>query len=201
MQTRILFWNIKHGGGSRAGKITEQILAWRPDIVALAEYRGTAPSRSIAQDLRAAGYVHQLTTVDAAEPAWNALFLASRVATSRVSVQDAPAPELYWLLAEVHTQIPFHIGVVHAPWSIYLGRLEYYEALLKVARDWELGPGIIIGDTNTGITGLDAESENSENFKQIFMNPMRDLGWRDMYRAFHPNVDAPTWYSRISRGV
>ena len=66
---RIVFWNIKHGGGSRAGKITEQILAWRPDIVALAEFRGTAPSRSIAQDLRAAGYVHQLTTVDAAEPA------------------------------------------------------------------------------------------------------------------------------------
>ena len=197
---RVVFWNIKHGGGSRAGKIAEQILEWKPDVIALAEFRGTPPSQSIAQDLHDAGFVHQLTTVNAEEPAWNALFLASRHAGSIVHVQGAPQPELYWLLAEVRTPFPFHIGVVHAPWSIYLGRLEYYAALLDVARDWQLGPGIIIGDINTGITGLDAETENSENYKTIFMNPMRELGWRDMYRAFHPNADAPTWFSRIRRG-
>ena len=197
---RILFWNIQHGGGSRAAKIAEQILDWNPDIVALAEFRGTAPSRSIAAALHEAGLQHQLSSVKPDEPAWNAVYLASRFALTRVHVEGAPEPELYWLLARVHNSEPFHIAVVHAPWSVYLGRLEYYAALLRVAENWQLGPGIIIGDANTGLTGLDAESEYSEEYKSIFMNPMAAASWRDMFRLFHPTKDAPTWFSRINRG-
>ncbi len=74
---RILFWNIMHGGGSRANKIVRQIHEWNPDIVALAEFRGTAPSKSIAQSLSNAGYEHQLKTVDPDEPKRNAICIAS----------------------------------------------------------------------------------------------------------------------------
>lgn len=197
---RILFWNIMHGGGKRAGAIVNQILDWQPDIVALAEFRGTAPSRSIAGNLRDAGFIHQLSTVCADEPKWNALFLASRNELTRVRVEGAPMPDSYWLLAYASTEPTIHLGVVHAPWSIYLGRLEYYRALLKVATDWQLGPGILIGDTNTGLTGLDEETNNSMDYKDTFMNPIQDLGWRDMFRAFHPDLDAPTWFSRPEFG-
>ena len=117
-----------------------------------------------------------------------------------VHVQGSPEPELYWLLAEVQAQIPFHIGVVHAPWSIYLGRLEYYAALLHIAETWEFGPGVVIGDTNTGITGKDEETEDSEQYKERYMYPLEALGWRDMFRAFHPDADAPTWYSPSNNG-
>ena len=48
---RLVFWNIRHGGGRRAEKIVEQIKEWNPDIVALAEFRGTPPSASIAKCL------------------------------------------------------------------------------------------------------------------------------------------------------
>jgi len=65
---RIVFWNIMHGGGSRAGAIIEQILEWSPEIVALAEFRGTQPSGSIKESLHSAGLVHQLSTVNADEP-------------------------------------------------------------------------------------------------------------------------------------
>ena len=197
---RILFWNIRHGGGQRASRIVDQILEWNPDIVALAEFRGTAPSTSIAKQLHHVGLLHQFTTVDTGNPTWNALLLASRYKLTSVKVKGAPEPDLYWLLAHVQTQIPFHIGVVHAPWSIFLGRLEYYDALLNVAETWEFGPGVVIGDTNTGITGHDEETEDSEQYKDRFMYPFEALGWRDMFRAFHPDVNAPTWYSPSNKG-
>ena len=86
---RIVFWNIMHGGGSRASGIVEQILDWNPDIVAFAEFRGTSPSRSIAERLFDAGYEDQLTTVNNDESAWNALLLASRLQLSRGCVEGA----------------------------------------------------------------------------------------------------------------
>ena len=64
---------------ARASGIVEQILAWNPDIVSLAEFRGTAPSKFIAQCLFDAGFEHQLTTVDPDQPAWNALISSESV--------------------------------------------------------------------------------------------------------------------------
>ncbi|MCY4071354.1 MAG: hypothetical protein OXG60_08645 [Chloroflexi bacterium] len=189
-----------HGGGSRASKIEVQILQWQPDIVALAEFRGTAPSKSTAKRLLEAGYCHQLTTVDADHPSWNALLLASRYKLTSVKLKGAPEPDLYWLLAQAHAKNPFHIGVVHAPWSIYIGRLEYYDALLNVAKNWQYGPGVIIGDMNSGINGLDEETENSLDYDKTVMNPLESAGWRDPFRVFHPDVDAPTWYSPQQNG-
>ncbi len=189
-----------HGGGRRAGQIVEQIQDWNPDIVSLAEFRGTPPSQSIASSLFDAGYENQLATVNPDEPKWNALFLASRFELTSLRLEGAPEPELYWLLAEIQTEPRMHIGVVHAPWSIYLGRLEYYAALLKVAENWSFGPGLIIGDTNTGITGLDEETEDSADYHDTVTKPMNCAGWQDVFRRFHPDVDAPTWYSNSGNG-
>lgn len=199
---RILFWNIKHGGGSRAGGIVEQIMKWEPDIVALAEFRGTAASQSIAQGLFDEGYVHQVSAVNHDEPSWNAVFLASRFKLNQItqSLPNVPYGELYWLLAKVDAKAPFHIGVVHAPWSIYLGRLEYYAALIEVAEKWQHGPGVIIGDMNTGVTGLDEETENSVEYHKSVMEPLEDIGWRDMFRVFQPEANWPTWYSPYGNG-
>ena len=115
-------------------------------------------------------------------------------------MKGAPEPDLYWLLAHVQTQIPFHIGVVHAPWSIFLGRLEYYDALLNVAENWQYGPGVVIGDLNSGINGLDAETENSLEYNGSVMKPLESAGWQDPFRILHPDVDAPTWYSPFGNG-
>ena len=199
---RIVFWNIQHGGGSRAVGIIEQLLEWNPDIIALAEFRGTAPSQSIAQRLFDNGYEYQVSAVNADEPTWNAVFLASRFKLKHVALPlpEVPYGDLYWLLAKVEAMQPFHVGVVHAPWSIYLGRLEYYAALLNVTREWQLGRGLIIGDTNAGISGLDEETENSVEYNETFMKPMRSLGWHDIYRRFFPDANTPTWNSPYGNG-
>lgn len=199
---RILFWNILHGGGSRAGSIFAQIQDWKPDIVALAEFRGTAPSRSIAQNLHDAGYEHQLTTTNAEEPAWNALLLASRFELTKEHIRDAPETDLYWLMAKVNTDPRIHIGVVHVPLDKYMPGfwLEYRKSLLNIARNWNMGPALFVGDMNSAISGIDEETEYSQGYKATFMQPLESQGWRDVYRVFHPDNDAPTWISRGGRG-
>ena len=200
---RIVFWNIWHGGGKRADKIVEQIKEWKPDLIALAEFRGTGPSRSIAKHLYDAGYSHQLTTVKADEPQWNALLLASRFELARVALKGAPEPNYLWLLAMMNTQPAIHIGVAHVPLMSETAKwawLEYYRALLHVAADWKLGPGLIVGDMNSGLSGLDDETEYSQAYKETLMYPLQALGWRDIFRNLHPDVDAPTWFSPKGRG-
>ena len=199
---RMVFWNIRHGGGKRAGKIVEQILEWSPDIVALAEFRGTAPSQSIATRLRNAGYKHQLTTVSVENPTWNALFLASSHALARRQLEGAPDYDLNWLLGSVQSCQELHIGVIHVPLDKYMpdSWLEYRRALLNLARDWTHGPGLFLGDMNSGISGRDEETEYSQGYNNTFMYPLERLGWRDPFRLLHPTDDAPTWISRIGRG-
>ena len=185
------------------GKIVEQIKEWNPYMVAFSEFRGTSTSKSIAKNLFDAGYNHQLLTVNVGEPRWNALFLASRFEMTRIYIEGTPEPYLYWLLAKVNTETPFNIGVVHVPLMTRTSKrvwLEFYNSLLKIAKDWQLGPCIILGDMNSGLSGLDEETEYSQEYKQTLMKPMEAQGWRDPFRAIHPQVDAPTWFSPKDRG-
>ena len=41
---RIVFWNIRAGGGVRVGRIASELERWAPDAVALCEFRATPPS-------------------------------------------------------------------------------------------------------------------------------------------------------------
>ncbi|HKX04226.1 MAG TPA: endonuclease, partial [Methylomirabilota bacterium] len=75
---RVVFWNIRHGGGVRAAAIARRISLWGADAVALCEFRGTPPSGELARALAQRGLVYQCTTADPARPAVNGLLLASR---------------------------------------------------------------------------------------------------------------------------
>ncbi len=65
---RIVSWNIRAGGGKRIEGIADQLRRWRPDIVALSEFRGTPPSQELASLLRNQGFIHQRATVDNHHP-------------------------------------------------------------------------------------------------------------------------------------
>src|SRR5437870_10033 len=75
---RIVAWNIRAGGGGRVGRIGRQLARWKPDVVALSEFRATPPSLALATVLAAGGLTHQLTTADPGQPGRNALLVASR---------------------------------------------------------------------------------------------------------------------------
>jgi exonuclease III len=105
-------------------------------------------------------------------------------------------------LAKVHSKPDLHIGVVHVPLDEYMPGFwkEYRSSLLNMAREWKLGPSLFLGDMNSAISDLDEETTYSLGYKDSFMFPMEDLGWRDMFRVFHPHVDAPTYVSSSGNG-
>ena len=46
---RIVFWNVRAGGGRRVDRIADALGGWRPDVVALCEFRATPPSLRLAE--------------------------------------------------------------------------------------------------------------------------------------------------------
>lgn len=194
-QLRIAFWNIMAGGGKRAEAITEQIKMWRPDVVALSEFRATPPSQSIATDLSETGLTHQLTTADKTHQARNALLLASRYPLQTVRLRKSPQPPHRWLLALVGADNPFHIGVMHIP-NMHTGfKVPYHESVLALIRRWRYGAGLLIGDTNSGLPDIDEEAPAFTSKEAAFMNGMDAAGWPDMFRVLYGDERAYTWYS------
>lgn len=187
------------GGGKRADAIVSQIMAWNPAIVALAEHRATPPGQAIADQLSRHGLSHQFTTTDSAARARNALLLASRFPLTRIAYPSAPEPTHRWLLVAIGAPLPFHIGVMHIP-NMHTGlKTPYHQAMLALATSWKHGPGLFVGDTNSGIPDIDEEAPAFTQKEAAFMHGMDSAGWRDAFRVLHGEQRAYTWYSPNGR--
>ncbi len=184
-----------HGGGKRASAIVQQIDAWQPNLVALAEFRGTLASQSIAQGLSDCGLIHQLITASSKHKARNGLLLASQIPLHRIHLRPSPKPSHRWLFAEVQTESPFHIGVMHIPNMHTKLKVPYHQQVLSIAKHWRRGAGLLIGDTNSGLPDIDEESPAFGKYETAFMNGLDALNWKDMFRALHGQKREYTWYS------
>ncbi|HMB88738.1 MAG TPA: endonuclease/exonuclease/phosphatase family protein, partial [Methylomirabilota bacterium] len=154
---RVVFWNIRHGGGVRAAAIARRISTWGADAVALCEFRGTPPSGELARALAARGLAYQCTTADPARPTVNGLLLASRWPLRRVRLATAPVEPGRWLLARIQSPTPLVVGVMHVPNRVTGRKYPYLDAVLETARRTWPGPAVFLGDTNSGRIGLDEE--------------------------------------------
>lgn len=192
---RIVSWNIRSGGGRRVAEIADQITRWQPDIVALSEFRGTPPSQALAGALATQGLTFQLTTVDAAHPASNALLLASRHPLERLDTPTVATTPIRWLLARIATPVPITLGVMHAPNYVTGYKGGFLNDVLAIARGWSLGPGMLIGDTNSGWCGVDEETRAFTRLEHDWMDALHDHGWVDVFRQRHGQERAYTWYS------
>ena len=192
---RIVSWNIRSGGGRRVDAIADQLVRWQADVVALCEFRGTPPSQLLAQNLAESGLPHQLSTADPEQPARNALLLASRFPLSQVNLAHAPTEPARWLLAHVASQAPFHMGVMHVPNFVTKRKVPFHDAVLTVAYAWQWGPGLFIGDTNTGLPILDEETRVFTPREEAWMRRLEELAWGDVFRKLHGETQAYTWYS------
>src|SRR5262249_15484991 len=154
---RVVAWNIRAGGGVRAGAIARQLARWRADVVVLSEFRATAPSARLAARLAAAGLDHQLTTCDPRTMQRNALLVASRWPVRRLRLLGAPRDRCRWLLAVVDAAPPLVIGAMHVPNRVTRRKYPFLAAVLGCSRRWDLGPALLIGDTNSVRRVLDEE--------------------------------------------
>jgi exonuclease III len=192
---RIVSWNIRAGGGRRILEIGRQLQQWQPDIVALVEFRATLPSEQLARFLVEAGLVHQLTTAAKERPAANALLLASRFPLKQIWLQSAPLETTRWLLAQIAATPSFAVGVMHIPNYISGRKHPFHEAVLAVVNQWLLGPGLLIGDTNSGLPGLDEETKVFGRKEESWFQSLAAQGWIDIFRRLKGEERVYTWYS------
>ena len=164
-----------HGGGKRAVAIVNQLLAWQPDVIALAEFRATPASISISDKLYKAGFIHQRTTASPDHRARNGLLLASQVKLESVKVRAAPKPAHRWIMAKIHTEPTVHLGVMHIPNMHTKLKVPYHQSVLKLTKQWKLGHALLIGDTTSGLPDIDEESPAFGHHDVAFMDGMDKL--------------------------
>jgi exonuclease III len=192
---RVVFWNIRHGGGVRAAAIARRISTWGADAVALCEFRGTPPSGELARALAARGLSYQCTTADPARPAVNGLLLASRWPLRRLRLATAPVEPGRWLLARIQSPAPLVVGVMHVPNRVTGRKYPYLDAVLETARRTWSGPAVFLGDTNSGRIGLDEEVPAFNRVEDGWMRGLHEAGWIDAFRHLRGDARAYTWYS------
>lgn len=185
------------GGGRRAGAIVSTLASCNADIIALNEFRGTAPSQRISRKLDEIGYQSQISTAQKESPKENSLFVGSLK-----SLQLKQSPFLIephrFLLCEYENLL---IGSIHVPNRGRGTKKEFLSQLLKFAESLSSYPAIIIGDTNTGEKGLDEESKFFNTFEDNWMKSMKSAGWYDGYRKINGDKRAFSWrHSSSSNG-
>lgn len=195
---RIVAWNIRAGGGRRVPAILRALARWRPDVVALSEFRATAPSRALAAALAERGLAHQAARVDPEQQGRNGLLVASRWPLGRLRARADPASQgatTRWLAVRVHAPAPFDLGAVHVPNRASGLKYPFLDAVLQCARLWRRRRGLIVGDTNTGLPGIDEESPAFNRTEAAWMHGLGEAGWADTFRHLHGQRRAYTWYS------
>jgi exonuclease III len=193
--TRVVFWNIRAGGGARVDAIARQLSRWAPDVVALCEFRATPPSYALARALASRGLVHQSTTADPRTPGANCLLVAARWRLRRLRLPGQPAEPGRWLLASVEGPQPLLLGAMHIP-NRATGRKEaFFEAVLAVLHRWRRGPALLLGDTNSGRPGIDEEAPAFGPKEVAWLDTLERLGWLDAFRLHRGMARAYTWYS------
>lgn len=195
---RVVGWNIRHGGGRRVEGIARQLEAWSADVVALSEYRRTAPGVALASRLAEAGLAFQRATAPPFERD-NGLLVASRWPLRAVGVRG-PQPEAgRWVLVRVAGPPEvgaFALGAMHAPNRVTGRKYPYLDAVLGLARRWRGGPAVFLGDTNSGRIGMDEESPAFNRREDGWVAGLASAGWADSFRHVHgPEARAYSWYS------
>lgn len=202
-RARIIYWNIRAGGGKRVDGIYAQLVAWQPDIIGLSEFRGTPASQTLAQLLSDSGFVYQISTVNQSKLAKNALLLASRSPLRAVKSKHMPTLRERWILAEATTPSPLTVGLMHVPnYTHPTLKYPFLDAVLKMSHNWRRGPAILGGDTNCGKRYIDEEKPMSGSFQREhdFIVGMEDRGWADAFRHLHGDQREYTWYSHRNNG-
>lgn len=190
---RVIFWNIRAGGGRRADWIADQIAAWAPDVLGLCEFRGTPASQELAVRLAGQGLRYQSSAVLPKQLAANACFLCSRTPLKVVNLRNNRPLVGRWLLARV-AEGPT-VGILHAPNYITKLKQPFFDAITEFAERWRGGPAVFGGDTNCGVPPIDGNPNAFHDWETTWIPNLERLGWTDIYRHQNPTTAWPTWYS------
>ncbi len=191
--TRLLCWNIRHGGGSRTEAIAAAISAYDPDIVVMPEFRHNLSGQHLHAHLADIG-LHYHRSGHASAPT-NTLSIASRASM-------APLPRRGQLGDWGHRVVAARCGDIRIL-GLYLPHLKakrpLVEYLTSLPRAYLREPTLMVGDLNSGKQGIDGP-ETFVFFESGFLDALESQGWTDGFRHFHGMAQEFTWYSHRNNG-
>jgi exodeoxyribonuclease-3 len=201
---KLLSWNIRQGGGSRAARIVAAIAEHDPDVIALSEFRGK-PGAHLCAELASRGWQYITSTTPVGND--NGLCVLSRTPMVCGSSCYAPAESsVRWLDIDFPDR-GFGLGVLHivCAGSKLKGRIlgeakkRFWNAVLRAAEVRLHEPLLFLVDFNTGVHRLD---EAGRTFKcaEHFAG-LSALGWTDTWRDHNKGRTEWTWYSRLKGGA
>lgn len=197
---RIISWNILQGGGTRCGQIGAQLRQWQPDLVLLSEFRGRAPSRSIADSLLADGLTHQLSTVDPEHPSAYRLLIASREPLKQHPVSGILAEMGRFLHVTVVSDCNLDILAIHVPNKNEGDKYGIQAAVLEQFEQLNGRNAMAMGDTNSGVPGLDEQVPFFHKKDGQWFAEINRIGWCDVWRENNPEAVEFTYYHNTGRG-
>jgi exonuclease III len=121
-RTRLLAWNIRHGGGSRLARIAEALMRQDADILILSEYRGGDAATRLTAALDALGYRHVTQLVP--PPSRNGVLIAARCSFREHGALDRGLPEPCRMVSVEF--VPFRLIGVYMP--NLLAKIAYWDA-------------------------------------------------------------------------
>ncbi|MCH9671443.1 MAG: endonuclease/exonuclease/phosphatase family protein [Gammaproteobacteria bacterium] len=194
---RVVAWNIRAGGGRRIKQIAAQLVNWAPDVIVLSEFRGTPASQWLAAELYDAGFTAQCSSTNPSAQSVNALLVAARCPTRVRRLRNRPDDRERWMCvtAALRGRTPVTFGAMHVPNYVSGRKLPFHDAVLTVAQKWRFGPGLLLGDTNTGMPDIDEERPVFSRREAAWIEGLSARGWEDVFRHLHPTKRDFTWYS------
>lgn len=190
---KILSWNVRSGGKSRAADIVAAIETHSPDVIILGEYR-TAGSRAVLRGLDRAGYNNvALTQPDSRR---GGLAIASKRSMERV-----PLPGTLSLFASRFVAVDFPTDEFRLVGLYGLLKEEpfadYWKATLDELRRYANRATLVLGDFNTGESLRDAPKKNF--YCSNYFGELPLAGYKDLWRSQHgPEAREYSWHGRVN---
>ena len=188
---RIVTWNVRHGGGTRAQAFAETLISLGPDVAIITEFRNGSTGEKIKKVLEQNGLVH---FCHASTPArLNSVLLSSRIECSE--------RELASLGDEGHRCAWAQIGELNVLGFYFpqnRAKEAVFDAICRIDARILSEQSLLIGDFNTGRHFLD---ENARTFYCAeYFDKLEDLGWTDTWRSRNPTTKEFSWFSAAGNG-
>lgn len=189
--TRVLAWNIRHGGGASLGGIIDALARHDADIVVLCEYRRTT-GPALRAGLASLGY--RYATAVEPPPGRNGVLIAARRPLRQRGAFSARVPEPHRML-DVDVA-GLRLTGVYMP--NLLRKVPYWDAVLRAAVRRRERPALFVGDFNTTRHYLD--EAGAMCLTSAYMDQIERAGFRDVFRHRHPEAREFSWYSTRGNG-
>lgn len=191
--TRLLCWNIRHGGGSRTEAIADAVIAHAPDIVVFTEFRHNAFGARLHERLEDIGLSYRRSGRAAASA--NTVSIAAREPL-------IPLPRRRDLGEWSHRMVAVRYGNIRLA-GLYFpnlkAKLPLLEYMVSLPRAYLKEPTLLTGDLNSGKRGIDGP-DAFVFFGTPYIEEMESQGWTDGFRHFHGDAREFTWYSHRANG-